>query len=414
MIAQGRTSTKLNSTQYNFVVIVVLLVLGSSVSIMSTDMYTPSLPHLSDYFVTTADMVKLTISLNVIMLGMGQLILGPISDRYGRRPILLCSLCLFTVFTFAGTFTHTIEQLIVTRMFQGFMAAGHAVISLAIYKDLFDEKQQVKAIAISGMAVALAPAVAPIIGGYVHIALGWKYNFYIVGLVALLLVFLTWRLLPESTVPDKNALQVKNLKINAWKLITNKIFLVYAAMTGIGMGVIYIFVTGTPFVFIQVLNVPTEHFGYFQAVTVLTYFMGSVIAAKFIERGTSWQVFNIGTIFLLIGGIYLLLTIFFDSVSKLNMLFSFALMAFGIGPLFAIAYPKAMQATHNIVPAGAAASMLGAIQMTIAGTMTMLLSLFHDGSGSIRPLGYTMMILMVTFAVLWSIAKIESRRIPSV
>ena len=80
------------------------------------------------------------------MLGIGQLIFGPFSDRYGRRPILLFSLAFFTLFTLVSTLTNTIEQLIGMRMLQGFMAGGQSVIALAIYKDIFTEKQQIKAL----------------------------------------------------------------------------------------------------------------------------------------------------------------------------------------------------------------------------------------------------------------------------
>ena len=166
--------------------VVCVLVLTSSVSIMSTDMYTPSLPDLADWFDTTPTRVKLTISLNMLAFGVAQLIHGPLSDRYGRKPVLLVS-SLFVVFLSLGcALAQTIDQLIVARILLGLAAAAEAVIGLAIIKDLYNEKEQVKAMALLGMAVAIAPAIGPIIGGYLHVAFGWQSNFYVISAMAFL------------------------------------------------------------------------------------------------------------------------------------------------------------------------------------------------------------------------------------
>ncbi len=139
--------------------VVGILVLASSVSIMSTDMYTPSLPDLATWFDTTPTRVKLTISLNMLAFGLAQLIHGPLSDRFGRKPVLMISLLAVVILSMACAAAQTIDQLIAARILLGLAAAAEAVVGLAIIKDLYTEREQVKAMALLGMVIAVAPAV---------------------------------------------------------------------------------------------------------------------------------------------------------------------------------------------------------------------------------------------------------------
>ena len=190
------------------------MVLAGSGSIMSTDLYAPSLPYLTDYFGTSAELMKLTISLNLIVYGFAQLIYGPISDRFGRRPVFLASIALFSAASIACGLAQSIDQLLIARVLQGFFAAAEAVMCLAVFKDLFSEKEQVKGFAIYGMAIALAPALAPILGGYIHVLLGWEFNFYLTAGVGVFTAILIYLLLPESTIPDPHALKLRSLLSN--------------------------------------------------------------------------------------------------------------------------------------------------------------------------------------------------------
>ncbi|MFT5810890.1 MAG: DHA1 family bicyclomycin/chloramphenicol resistance-like MFS transporter, partial [Rubritalea sp.] len=125
------------SPEYKFWVILMIMVLAESGSIMSTDLYTPSLPFLTDFFGTTPELLKLTISFNLIAFGFAQLIYGPLSDRFGRRPVFLGSIFLFTIASIVCGFAMSINHLLIARVFQGFFAAAQAVMVLAVFKDLF-------------------------------------------------------------------------------------------------------------------------------------------------------------------------------------------------------------------------------------------------------------------------------------
>lgn len=398
------------SKHLNFRLIIAVLVLASSVSIMSTDIYAPSLPHLPDFFGTNAGMVKLTISLNVLMFGVGQMFHGPLSDRFGRKPVLLGAIALFTVSSFACALAQSIEQLILARMLQGFMGAAEAVVGLAIFRDLFDEKQQVRALAIFGMSIALGPAVAPIIGGYVHIWLGWRANFYLVGVFGVIATLLIWRLLPESTAPDPGAIVPARVLRSYGALLADKRFITYAAMVGVGMGIIYAFITGAPFILIRQLGVPTERFGYYQAFIVAAYFIGSLVSMRAVERMRPGRLLGIGLALVLAGGACFLAVAGAGWVTPVTFAASFAVMTLGLGPVFAVAPARAMLATEH--SAGSAAAMLGACEMVVGGLAAGAVSVLH-GDG-VWPVGIPIAGLMLAMAGLaWGAGRLANQPNPA-
>lgn len=396
----------MNAAASSFRLIIGVLVLASSVSIMSTDIYAPSLPHLPALFEADAALVKLTISLNVLMFGVGQILHGPLSDRFGRKPVLLGAIALFTLCSFACALAQSIEQLIIARMLQGFMGAAEAVVGMAIFRDLFDEKQQVRALAIFGMSIALGPATAPIIGGYVHVYLGWRANFYFIGAGGILATVLIWRLLPESSAPDPGALKLKRVIGNYAALITDKRFLTYAGMVGVGMGIIYAFITGAPFILIDQLGIRTERFGYFQSVIVAAYFVGSLASMRLAGRMPTGRLLGLGLALVLAGGGAFLILALIDAITPVSFAASFALMTFGLGPVFAVAPARAMLATER--SAGSAAAMLGACEMVVGGLAAGAVSLLHGDT--VWPVGIPIAVLMVAaLALAWRALRLPAR-----
>ncbi|MDI7208424.1 MFS transporter [Leptospira santarosai] len=184
---------------------------------MSTDLYTSSMPHLSKYFGTTPEKVSLTLSLAIIAFAISQLTHGPLSDRFGRRPILLYGMIGFTIFTIACAFSKSIEALILFRILQAACDSVEAVIVLAVIGDLFYEKEGVKVLGIYGMVVAAAPAIAPIVGGYMFETFGWQSNFFLLAVFGFLLIIFIYFFLPETITSQSNSLHIKNI-IN--KLLT--------------------------------------------------------------------------------------------------------------------------------------------------------------------------------------------------
>ncbi len=363
--------------KYQFTVVLAVMVLAGSVSIMSTDLYAPSLPHITDVFHTTPELVKLTISLNLMVYGVAQLFYGPLSDRFGRRPVLLWSVILFSLASAAAGFARSIDQLILARILQGIFASAEVVICLSVFKDLFTELQQVKAFAIYGMAIALAPCIAPIAGGYIHVLFGWEYNFYLVAVLGMVTAGLIFVLIHETTRPDSTALRIQSIAKGYWSVFSNRTFMVHGALAGVALGLIYAFVVGAPFILIDHFGIAVDHFGYYQAAIVIAYFLGSMLSTRLIDSWRPMNLLNLGLCFTLLGAFLVAGLVFLQGrLSPNSLTLAYMIIGFGLGPVFAVVPSKALASIEK--SAGSAAAAFGAMEVGISGLIAGLVSLFHD------------------------------------
>ena len=150
---------------------------------ISTSIYIPSLPFLVDALDTTAEDVNLTLSVFLFGFAICQLVYGPLSDRFGRRPVLVAGVGLYVAASFACVFATSIETLIAGRFVQGMTACSGPVLGRAIVRDIYGPTRSAKVMAYIGVALAISPAVAPIIGGYLQVWFGWRANFVLLGVV---------------------------------------------------------------------------------------------------------------------------------------------------------------------------------------------------------------------------------------
>ncbi len=387
-------------------VILTVLVLASTAAMMSTHMYTPSMPHLVDYFQTTPAVVKLSLSLNALAFAMMQLIYGPLSDRFGRRPIMLFGMAGFVVFSLVCVFAQTIQHLIAARIFQGTSAAAEAVLVYAIIHDLFDETDRVRALAIYGMVIALTPAIAPVVGGYVHVWLGWQANFILIAATGMLAFTLCWRLLPESGLPDEDGLQPKLILKDYGKLLGNRSFMNYAIMTGAGSGVIMAFVTAGPFIFISYFKVPTEHYGLYFVIPVLSFITANMVTRRIAAKLNIETLLRLGLIISAVGTIAIIGLISSRYQGALSLILVFSITTFGLGPVFAIAPMRALDSTQS--PTGVASAMVNMVPMLTGGLASVSLSIFDDGTS--RPLAMTVLGLLCIAGISYWIASKQAKK----
>jgi DHA1 family bicyclomycin/chloramphenicol resistance-like MFS transporter len=371
------------------------LIMATVTAMMSTHLYTPSMPHLSEYFSTTPAVVKLSLSFNALAFGLMQLIYGPASDRFGRRPTMLLGMAGFTMVSLACAAAQSISQLIAIRIFQGIFSAAEAVLVYAIIHDFFKGNQRVRAMAVYGMAVALAPATAPIIGGYVHVLFGWRANFLLITLFGALTSILIWRVLPETSTPKRDAVRPGRIARDYAILLTNRYFMNYAIMTGAGSGTIFAMVTAAPFILISYLSVPTQYYGLFMTGPVLAYIISNMITQNIAGRVHASVILRTGFVLSAAGALCLAVMVYSGHLSAIGLSLSFSVTTFGMGPVFAIAPMKAIDATDR--PTGVASAMVNTIPMVMAALASVSLSVFHDSTD--RPLAGTIIGLMVIAAV---------------
>ncbi len=366
-------------------IIVSILILASSLTMMSTDLYAPSLAHLPDIFGTSVANIKLTMSLNVLAYALATLVHGPLSERFGRRPVLLWGLLCFSIFSFFCAIAQTIDQLIVARIFQGISAAVEGVLVLAIIRDIFDDKDQVRVIALYGMATALTPAVAPVIGGYIHVLFGWRMNFYLLFMLGLMVTIAAWFYLQESSAKISRDLSFRRVISDYRELLGNPLYLKYCIISGATLGVFFAFITAGPFILIKHHGLATEHFGYFQGILVAGYMIGSYSATRLVKSKDTLSILNSGLAILIISAAMTMALTFnaHDTIASLGVVMFF--VALGAGPVFATTPTLAMAASNNST--GSAAAMLVTFEMGFGALAAFSVGIFHDGSS--RPLGLT-------------------------
>ncbi len=371
--------------------LVVLLILATSVSMMSTDIYVPSLPYLTDYFGTSAEYIKLTISLNAAAYCIGTLIHGPLSERFGRKPILIWSMASLALFSLFCALSQSIGQLIVARILQGLAAAAEGVIVLAIIRDVFNQRDQIRVLAIYEMVIALTPAIAPIIGGYVFVYIGWRANFIAITVIALIATWLIQANLEESTRKDLNALKIKEILRDYFGLLSNLNFMKYSLILGAGVGFFFAFATAGPFILIKQHGLPAEYFGYYQGIMVVAYIAGSVVTAWLAKKLAPHSLLHMALFIVLSSSLLLLFVVYANLETKFLLALCIALIAFGTAPLFAIAPPLALNSTWRRT--GYAAALLVSIEMGVGALAAFSVGVLHDGTS--RPFALTTTVLFI-------------------
>jgi len=383
------------------------VLLGASmVSVASTDFYVPSLPDLPAWFGTSESVVKLTISLNILAFGLAQFVYGPLADRFGRRPVLLWAMCLFALASLACAHAQTVEALLVARIVQGVLAAAEAVVVLAVIRDIFDPEERVKALALFGMVIAVAPALAPIAGGYLHVWFGWQSTFLAMSVLAATVAMLIFRFLPESGVLDRRALQPRRIVAGYGVLLRSRVFMAYAIMSGLCMGVVFAFVTAAPFLLVDVFGVQIERYAYFQAAQVLAFFLGSWAASRLVSVVGEQRLLQGSLVCAAVGAASSVGLAFSAWLGPLTLTLVVAMIFFAAGPIYAVAPARAMSVFDH--GGGMAAAVLAAMEMLMASLGSVLVVVL--GRGSALPLAATLVTLVTLQWLLYLALRGERTR----
>jgi len=260
----------------------VLLLIGfTAVSQIGGAMYTPSLPAMADAFAAPAMTIQLTMTVYLIGYAVAQILVGSLSDRFGRRAIMLSGLALFTVASFAGALAPTIEVLIVIRLIQACGACVGLVVSRAIIRDCFDASQATRYMAYLGMAMGLMPALSPIVGGSLQVWFGWWANFIgmgVIGLAALVgsLIWLRETLSPEN----RHGIAVSSLIAGYSILLRSPAFLAYASSAGFSTAIFFVFLSGGPLVMIGGYGVSPDVYGFYAMAMPAGFITGNFLASR--------------------------------------------------------------------------------------------------------------------------------------
>lgn len=346
---------------------------------LSTDLYLASLPSMAADFGVAPAAVQHTLSLFVIGFGSAQLISGPLSDRYGRRPVLIGGLTLYLIASVACALAPSLALLVVARFAQAIGCCTGVVVARAIVRDAYEPAEGASVLAKSSSLLAMAPLLGPILGGYLQVAFGWRAAFVALTVAGLIVWIAALRRMRESHAqPDRDALLPGRLARSYLDVGRNPAFWAYALPGTLSYASIFAFISGTPFVLIRVLGVPIEHYGYYFAFGVIGYLGGTLLCRRMIVRIGMQRSLEIGTMIGLAGGLGFLAMVFggFGSAALVIGAQFVVMVAHGIN------FPCAQAGSLAPFPdkAGAAAGLFGFISMLGAFFTGMWVGSSHDGT----------------------------------
>ncbi|MCW8862034.1 MAG: multidrug effflux MFS transporter, partial [Rhodospirillales bacterium] len=346
---------------------------------VSTDLYLPSLPAMQDAFGVDVGTVQLTLSVFLAGFAVAQLIYGPLSDRHGRRPTLIAGIVLFFAASLICAFAPSIEVLLSGRFFQAVGAGAGPVLGRAIVRDLFDREEGARVLAFMSSAMALAPMVAPIIGGQLHVAFGWRANFIALAVLGAVALSLVWRMVQETNrYADPSATQARTIAANFRVLLRNREFLGYTLSVMFSYGALFAFISGSSFVLIGVLEVPPQYFGFCFASVVIGYVSGAFAAGKLARRIGVGGIIRFGSFLIAFGGVVLAGLAWAGVSHVLAVILPMSVVFCAVG----FVMPTSMAASIAPFPkmAGAASSLMGFCQLSSGALVGFAVGHLHDGT----------------------------------
>lgn len=342
-----------------------LILLAAFVALgpLSTDMYLPALPEMVMVFGTSLSKVQLTISAYLLGFSIFHLACGPLSDRFGRKPLLLLGMLIFCLASIGCALAGNIEQLIFWRFIQGVGACTGPTLGRAMVRDIYGPVKAAKALATMAAIMALAPAIAPIIGGWMLTFLAWPSIFWFLFAYALLAILCLGLLLPES-LPERQSLRPARILANYLVLLKHQQYCLQVLGAGSIYAGAFAFVSGSSFVLIDFMAVAPSQFGFWFAFNVFGYIAGNVFVARYGSRYTRNQLVLVGAALALLSGLLMTGLSLAGIYHPLMIVLPMAAYTGGVG----IAVPNAL--AQALAPfahmAGTASALLGFVQMALA------------------------------------------------
>ncbi|QJW89682.1 multidrug effflux MFS transporter [Spirosoma taeanense] len=355
-----------------------ILILGSLTALgpFSIDMYLPGFPAIANDLHTTAAKVSLSLSGFFIGISVGQLLYGPLLDRFGRKKPLYIGLIVYILASAGCAFTDSIDGLIVMRVIQAIGSCAAAVASVAMVRDLFPVKDNAKVFSLLLLVVGASPMIAPTVGGYVTAAFGWQAVFIILtGMgVAILAAVFFW--LPARYKPDPSiSLKPKPILLNFWSVLREPQFYTYAFTGAIAFSGLFAYVSGSPILFMEVFHTDEKVYGWIFAFLSVGFIGSSQVNTLLLRTYRSDQIVNVALVCQVIVALTFL-TVAINGWLTLPITLVFLFLF-----LCCIGFTNPNASALSLAPfsknAGSASALMGALQMGMGTLISVIISLFE-------------------------------------
>lgn len=251
---------------------------------LSFDMYLPSLPAIQRAFSATQGEVQATMAVYMIGMAFGQLLYGPTSDAFGRKRPLMIGLCIYLVAVLGCALSSSVQELTVWRLVQALGGCAGGVVVRAMIRDRFEPQEVARALSTLTLVMGVAPIVAPIIGGYLHLHFGWQSTFWSLALFATLAGATMWWTVPETRPEAPGRLVLSTLWRNYGRMLRHRRFMGYAVAGAVAQAGLFAYIASAAFVFTSVYQVPEHQVGWLLGVNGLSYIIGSQVNRHLLRR----------------------------------------------------------------------------------------------------------------------------------
>ncbi len=352
--------------------LIFFLTLLAALGMLAINMYLASFPSLGRELAATPAQVKLTLTVFLFGFAFGQLIVGPLSDRFGRRPLLLGGLVLYSVSALLIAFSTSIDGMIGLRIAQAVGACTGSVLARAVARDLFSGDELTRSLGFITTLVAAAPGFSPLVGGLMETFIGWRAIFVLLALVGVFSTIVVWLRVPETHHSRDAAPRVGQAFASYFTLIARRDFIVPALVTTCAMAGLFAFFAASPLIFIERYGVSPALFGLIPCVTVFAVFAGGFSAPRLAKKWSGYRPIFFGVAMMIVGSAAMLAV----SLRDPGM---FALLGVLLFFLFGMGITNPLSTVFALRPfpemAGAASALIGFFQMAGGALGTIVLGL---------------------------------------
>ena len=350
----------------------------SAIAPLSIDIYLPALPMLPQALSADETQTLFTLSAFFIGFGLGQLLLGPLSDRLGRKRPLIAGLAVYIVASIACALATSMSDVVLWRFVQAFGGSVVPTVVQAMVRDLYDRNRSARILSLNMLVTASAPIVAPLIGGQVLLWFDWRAIFWVLvgfGLISLLATFA----LPETLgLSRRNEANPLAMVLGYFEFFRSVRYVGYVACSTLYFCCLFAFIAGSPFVYIEYFGVPPQYYGFLFGVNVLGMIASTFINSRIVVQRGADRLLRLACVIGAAGGLILLAT----GLSGAGGIIGLALPLFVVLSLLTVVASNAISGALSVFPnrAGAAAALAGALQFGAGALVSAAVGWFADGT----------------------------------
>nr|WP_275670513.1 multidrug effflux MFS transporter [Paracraurococcus ruber] len=352
-----------------------LLVLITFSGTLAMHMFVPALPNAAKDLGASVAAMQMTISLYILGLAIGQLVYGPLADRFGRRPTLMLGLAIYTVSGVAAAWAPGVPALLVARFFQALGGCAGLVLGRAMVRDTAQGDDVVRRLALLTLMMMAGPGLAPLLGGLLSASLGWRSIFLLLTALGLANLALTWRLLPETRSGPAGS-SLASLRRDYLGLLRSPVFLGYAIGGGCATTSMYAFVAAAPFIFVNDLHRPDYEVGLYLALLILGMAAGNLLIGRLVGRIGTERLMVGANLLSVLSAALLLGVVLAGELTVWLAVGPMILFTVGVGMASPAALTKAVSVNPRVV--GSAAGLYGFCQMAVGAACSALAGLGQD------------------------------------